>query len=106
LCDSSGQLETLRERTAELEIKMMEKQLLRRKLMKQLERLMAGLNVNFFEKFQNVKFSKRPKNFFLRHPLFHHFQHLQEHQALLLLLPQLIIVEHVQQQQLLQEEFL
>uniref|UniRef100_A0A1I8BS58 ZZ-type domain-containing protein n=1 Tax=Meloidogyne hapla TaxID=6305 RepID=A0A1I8BS58_MELHA len=44
LCDSSGQLENLRERTTELEIKMQEKQILRRKLMKQLERLMAGLN--------------------------------------------------------------
>uniref|UniRef100_A0A915NB54 ZZ-type domain-containing protein n=1 Tax=Meloidogyne javanica TaxID=6303 RepID=A0A915NB54_MELJA len=43
-CDSSGQLENLREQTAELEVKMQEKQILRRKLMKQLERLMAGLN--------------------------------------------------------------
>ncbi|KAH7727783.1 Zinc fingerZZ type family protein [Aphelenchoides avenae] len=44
LTDSNGQLNGLRERTVELEVKMREKQQTRRQLMQQLETLMSQLN--------------------------------------------------------------
>lgn len=47
LADSSGHLLGLRDRTAELEAKMREKQQIRRQLILQLEQLMSKLNVSF-----------------------------------------------------------
>lgn len=44
--ENNCQLNGLRERTIELEAKMREKQQMRRKLMQQLEQIMAQLNVN------------------------------------------------------------